>query len=382
MIDDVVSRGAGGKKSKKGAIPASPNKRKHDRTFLTGTIQNEVPKKRQSNKDSGSRNENDRLPFQIKKKPDLQTQLNYARNGHAVIRQLLPTEPLVHLRSVLVQHCQKQELAAWRQKVQVAADKDPIFAAHLAASCQTVVDCQNELHRLLGVNGEIALPFLQYFNTWRTYSQVYDVAQVLAETAAVLMDIPTVRLYQDAVFWKRVGDGPTPWHTDARMAPFDTSHMATFWIPLQPVRHSGLIFCSKSHADFALPYWNAVVGATTTDDSPWNNLEERYNELPCVDYMPIAVGDVTVHSGWTLHCADASIDENRLALAVTFVDARAPIRSDALPGVNSSKGDGEDVWSYKDWVRRVPSGISNWNHPLAPILWPPSLRDKERRSVA
>lgn len=62
----------------------------------------------------------------------------------------------------------------------------------------------------------------------------------------------SVRLYQDALFVKRSGDGPTRWHSDLNMAPFDTNDFVTCWIPLQKVPGqaeggSGLSFASGSH---------------------------------------------------------------------------------------------------------------------------------------
>ena len=161
------------------------------------------------------------------------------------------------------------------------------------------------------------------------------------------------------------------------MAPFDTSAMITFWIPLQDIAATGgggLVFCSKSHADFALPFWNDYHAAASEDDSPWHHLDERYSgggtRDAVVDYMPLAVGDVTVHSGWTLHCADA-VEHDRLALAVTFVSARAAVRADAARS-SSRRGDAEDAWSYRDWVHEVPSDTFEWDHPLVPIVWPPT----------
>jgi Phytanoyl-CoA dioxygenase (PhyH) len=310
--------------------------------------------------------------FVPQRTPDLQAQLQYARNGHAVLCQFLPIDPLNKLRRTLLHYGNEQELSAWRQKVAVAAQdsSNHTVAAQMVKSCRTVDDCRVLLQRLLQSDEPVPLPFLQYFNTWRTYSDVEMLAQSLAETAATLLDVPSVRLYQDALFWKRPVDGPTPWHTDARMAPFDTSHMITFWIPLQKVSRGGggLVFCSKSHSDFALPYWNDVSEGATDPISPWNHLEKRYRSSEsCCDYMPLAVGDVTVHSGWTLHCADAA-SEDRLALAITYVDAMAPVRT-AL--VSPLKSDGEDVWSYQDWIHDVPRNVPHWNHPHVPILWPP-----------
>ena len=39
--------------------------------------------------------------------------------------------------------------------------------------------------------------------------------------------------------------------------------------------------------------------------------------------MPLNMGDVTAHSGWTLHCADAADNmevKDRYAFSITFVD--------------------------------------------------------------
>jgi len=154
------------------------------------------------------------------------------------------------------------------------------------------------------------------------------------------------------------------------MAPFDTQHYITFWIPLNPVPSAnkggtGLVFCSKSHSDFALPYWNPNV-----QGSEWNRLEHRYPER-IVDYMPMNLGDVTVHSGWTLHSSNGNhnnIERNngdRMALAITFVDGSAEIRPDAL-----DVGDNEDQMSYRDWIHQVPAR-KPFRHELVPIVWPP-----------
>jgi hypothetical protein len=185
---------------------------------------------------------------------DIKTQLDYARNGHAVLRTFLDPDlyGLPTLRSTLLEYAQEQELLAWQQKVQVAASSNNNSKS--TKECTTVKECQIELEAVLGSAAASSLPFLQYFNTWRRIDHVDNLVRKdpqhrLAQAASILLDVPSVRLYQDAVFWKRRHDGPTPWHVDARMAPFDTSHMITFWIPLQAVSSngSGLIFCSKRY---------------------------------------------------------------------------------------------------------------------------------------
>jgi len=297
---------------------------------------------------------------------DLAAQLEYARNGHAVARNWLDPDRLWRVRAQVLSFAENKELDAWRQKVQVAESSE----GTPSTPCRTIAECRDRLQRL-GIAA--APPFLQYFNSWRTLPAVRDLAYDLGPAAAALLDVPTVRLYQDSLFWKRRGHGPTPWHVDARMAPFDTQHMITFWIPLDRVRGpaagggggTGLRFCSKSHADIALPYWNPPPGDTPpAPASEWRRLERRYPPRT-VHYMPLEVGDVTAHSGWTLHSAggnDGAAD--RLALAITYVDGRAEVRPDAL-----SVGDDEDRWSYRDWIHEVPARAP-FRHELVPIVWP------------
>ena len=310
--------------------------------------------------------------------PSLSAQLDYARNGHAVLRNYVDPVKLVPIREELLRYGTKHQLKAWRQKVEVAAGLEA------SKRCHSLEDCKRELEQI-GVASD-RLPFLQYFNTWRTLPCVYDMALDLAETAAILLDVPSVRLYQDSLFMKRSVDGPTPWHTDARMAPFDTSSLVTLWIPLQDIaRHgSALQFVSKSHADFALPFWNPFPSASSSDNgketNPWDHLDARYQQNEIINYMPLSKGDLTAHSGWTLHCADsqptygkeganpsAAAGADRLALAISYVDARAPVRENVL--TDGDHGDDEDQWSYADWVKEVSPG-QEFEHPLVPIVWP------------
>lgn len=162
------------------------------------------------------------------------------------------------------------------------------------------------------------------------------------------------------------------------MAPFDTSNMITFWVGLQHVPHpdaggTGLMFVDGSHKDFALPYWNGI------DGKEYNRLEDRYDNR-ISHHMPLEVGDVTVHNGWTLHCAGAAdmTDRDRYAIAITYVDARADIREDLLADnkshSSSARGDKEDVWSFRPWVDEVKPR-SQFQHPFVPIVWPPDSTD-------
>ena len=89
--------------------------------------------------------------------------------------------------------------------------------------------------------------------------------------------------------------------------------------------------------------------------------------------MPFKIGDISAHSGWTLHCSNGGGDDgdgqDRVALAVSFVDGDATIRTDW-----KEKGDNEDSWSYKDWCQEVKPR-RKFKHDLVPIVFPPGISD-------
>lgn len=358
----------------------------------------------------------------------LQTQLDYSRNGHIVLRSFLPSTLIQQLRSEILPYTTTNALYAWRQKVEVQLNDSTDGnirknAISIVNNLHTVNECITYLEDELKIDlGEDNIPFLQYFNTWRSCSTSTNVdssnnnnndidtttkllptvrelclSPYLAQTASTLLNVPSVRLYQDSIFHKRAGDSWTPWHSDARMSPFDTSNMISFWIPLQYIPHptnggTGLLFVDRSHADMALPYWNGV------DGKEYDRLDYRYGGTSNINdedddvesggvrhHMPMNIGDVTVHNGWTLHCADAAEDylagEDRYALSVTFVDGRAEVREDVLSSSSSSsaaavatKDDKEDVWSFRSWVSDVIPR-TQFRHPEVPIVWPLEERD-------
>ena len=307
----------------------------------------------------------------------MQMQLQYARKGHASIRSAIPPSTLSQIKTDLIQHSHQKELEAWQQKVEVALE---LSSAAVSQSQQyaTLQQCR-EVLRNKSEQGIVEIPFLQHFNTWRSIPSVQSLvtSPVLTSHAKTLLNVPSIKLYQDSLFHKRQNDGPTPWHSDARMAPFDTSAMITFWIPLDYIPPAekggtGLYFVNGSHADFALPFWNKNDGA----GKEYERLEERYGGEDGVEhYMPMEVGDMSAHAGWTLHSANANGGANgsggagagsgeRYALAVTYVDARAEIREDA---VSSAVGHGEDRRSYRDWVNDVEPR-TYFEHALVPIV--------------
>ena len=297
----------------------------------------------------------------------LKTQLQYARKGHTDLRNIIPPTELKQIKKDLINYSCQKELEAWQQKVEVALH---LQSASVSQKYRTVEDC----HRVLknkSTDGTLEIPFLQHFNTWRDVASVRSLVTSVPLTmcAKTLLDVPTVKLYQDSLFHKRENDGPTPWHSDARMAPFDTSKMITFWIPLDYIPAeakggTGLVFVNGSHSDFALPFWNKNNG--NQEGGEYDRLDIRYGGDEGMEtYMPMRVGDMTAHAGWTLHSASGGDGSGqRYALAVTYVDAKAEVREDAI---SSAIGHHEDRKSFDDWITDVDPRCY-FEHPLVPTL--------------
>lgn len=93
---------------------------------------------------------------------------------------------------------------------------------------------EKECNELLSSVDQENIPFMQVFNSWKHNKALASIAlsPQLGRIAAELLNVPSVRLYQDAIFVKRSGDGPTQWHSDLSMAPFDSNFLVTVWIPL------------------------------------------------------------------------------------------------------------------------------------------------------
>ena len=407
------------KKQHDGVVVAAASS-KDDDAVVNNNAQNHHRRKNENDDDDDSSDSFSSILEGAPPEISLQTQLDYARRGHAVLRSFLPERLVERLRSELVPYARSNALSGWRQKVEVQladdADEDRRRnASSIASGLESVEECEAFLESLGISSGD--MPFLQHFNAWRSPEACRTVPSVvrdlclspyLAQTASILLDSPTVRLYQDSLFHKRAGiDGWTPWHSDARMAPFDTSRMVSFWIPLQYVPSqedggTGLLFVDGSHSDMALPYWNG------SDGDEYDRLEERYggggggggddddddddddgNGGGVAHHMPLEVGSATVHAGWTLHCADpaagdGSGDDDRYALSIVYVDGRAELREGVLSPPTTTtttapvdRDDKEDAWSFRSWVSEVEPR-KRFRHPMVPIVWPPTERDDVR----
>ena len=110
--------------------------------------------------------------------------------------------------------------------------------------------------------------------------------------------------------------------------------------------------------------------------------------------MSLEVGDVTVHNGWALHCADVVANSNAAednkedmyAYSVAYANAPTELREDVLPssetngnarhaatqmGGSPNRGDNACIWSFRSWVGEVEPQ-TQFRNPMVPTVWPPN----------
>ena len=133
----------------------------------------------------------------------------FMRDGHLFKRQLIERDRLDPLLPLAKEFVDANLLTSLRHKVEVTLGRADAATLSLA-QCQA----------LLAEVDPSFFPFLQIFNLWKTLPAARDIAcsALLGSAAAALLGVNSVRLYQDSLFVKRPGDGPTLWHTGKRMS--------------------------------------------------------------------------------------------------------------------------------------------------------------------
>ncbi|CAN0201491.1 unnamed protein product, partial [Phaeothamnion confervicola] len=243
------------------------------------------------------------LAFLEKKLPPLDdgAVLSFERQGHCSIRQVFSSDEMELLVPSVKAAFAEQELAALQQKVSVYFRESALAAARddpdaLRAQLEQLPPEQIPFLQARGCGGDggggggkEAATVFNLFRSGGAHSELVRrlvTSKRLAAVASQLLGCDSrVLVYQDSVFVKRPGDGPTRWHSDLNMAPFDTNDFITIWIPLADVPApedggTGLLFASRSHRDFALNYWQ--------DPHAGEDLSERYREE---SYGAMALGE-------------------------------------------------------------------------------------------
>ncbi|KAG0615216.1 hypothetical protein M758_5G024000 [Ceratodon purpureus] len=290
--------------------------------------------------------------------------LKFEREGHVCVRGLFDEEEMGALAAAVSGGASREKLNAYRHRVAVLCPGVDPFSLHSVAEAEAVIRQQ----------GTDELGFLQCFNLHQKSEDVRRWASHprLVAMVADLLGAKKVRLYQDCLFQKMPGFGVTNWHSDLNMVPLDTNSFLTVWIPLRSLdkTDSSLHFASGSHRDFALAYWQNNQGMA--------NLESRGYSI--ADYPCMALGDVSIHHGWTLHWAPEQPGSGPARAAWTvsyFADGARILESRHA----RRKLQEEDGWSYRAWRKDMREGQVA-RHPLLPLVYPPGVDNaKQHKGV-
>ncbi len=120
----------------------------------------------------------------------------------------------------------------------------------------------------------------------------------LGRIAAELMEVDTVRLFRDQSYFKGPHGANTPWHQDAYFMPLDTDKVLTMWIPLTDITPDLAPMSYVTGSNRA-----GYMGTSNGDDASMDSFEEEVcaKGFEVFNYGSFALGDVAVHSAWTLH---------------------------------------------------------------------------------
>jgi len=149
--------------------------------------------------------------------------------------------------------------------------------------------------------------FTQVTNLWQKSEMVkaFVFRKDLAEIAAKIMGVKSVRLYHDQALFKEAGGGATPWHVDQVYWPMDTTNTCTFWIPLQntPSEMGTLSCASGSHLKTG---GREMVISDESETFFSQYVKDSGFEISADEFE---LGDINVHAGWTVHHAGPNLTD-------------------------------------------------------------------------
>lgn len=147
----------------------------------------------------------------------------------------------------------------------------------------------------------------------------------LAEIAAALLGVESVRMYHDNALAKEPGCGRTPWHYDADHFPIATPNICTVWVPLQAIpRSMGPLAFAQGMDTYQL--------VEAVDSSRFNTSYDRtVSEIFAaagvqVDDSPFELGEISFHHSQSFHTAGPNnTTQSRTVLATTYFEDGARV---------------------------------------------------------
>ncbi len=186
----------------------------------------------------------------------------------------------------------------------------------------------------------------------------YVLSPRIAQIAANLLGVKSVRLYHDNLLAKESRCGRTPWHYDDHHFPLATQDVITAWIPAQAIpRAMGPLAFAKPLSVFELV---KNIEFSKFDTSYDKKIGEtfRSNNVEIED-GPFEIGEVSFHHNRSFHTAAANrTTQTRVVLANTFFADGARVVQ-------------EPTMVSGDWQKFIP-GVNPGDvaaSELNPICW-------------
>ena len=197
--------------------------------------------------------------------------------------------------------------------------------------------------------------FIQCMRLWEDHKDVrqFTFHPRLCQAAAELLQVPSVRLWQDQALYKEPGGAATTAHQDQTFWPIGLAPLISAWIPFDGsrVESGAMAYVPGSHKAGRLQVVDITHQSEPYDilaDPALNGAKPRWVEAP--------KGSVVFHHGLTIHqaAANSTREVRRVMTMVYFADGTKRLQNWAVFGPD------------RDGIK-VGELI---NGPGMPIAWP------------
>ena len=166
--------------------------------------------------------------------------------------------------------------------------------------------------------------FIQCMRLWETAPDVLPLSchAGLAGIAAQLLQVDSVRMWQDQALYKEAGGRETTPHQDQTFWPIGQEPLVSAWIPFDQIRidNGAMAYVAGSHKAGRLK-----VVDITHQSNPYEILNDPALAGCATEWVEPSPGSVVWHHGLTVHQAAANkTDQTRRAFTIVYIasDAR------------------------------------------------------------